>query len=197
MKFQSVKQLKKILFYLIILSFHTHIDIYSQSVWAPRYNPSINKDTGIKDSVKNDTSFFEIPNTGAWYEFDELPVFQGGQKALINYILKNTIYPETAVNDSVEGRVVLLFSIDVDGTTGDFKIYKTVREDIDNECIRVIKEMPLWKPGIALRRADKGYYLAKVKSWYTIGMNFSLSNEDKSGIIIKPKPDSSYFHRWY
>ena len=196
-----MKQLQKILSCLILLSFHTHSEIYSQSVYLPRYNPSINQNADRNDSVKNDTAFFEIPDTGifkgALINFDEPPVFQGGEKALIDYILKNAIYPEAAVNDSVEGRVVLLFSIDVDGKTGDFKVYKTVREDIDNECIRVIKEMPLWKPGSTVRRAEKGLYHTKVKCWYTIGMNFSLSNEDKSGIIIKPKPDSSYFHRWY
>ncbi|GEM_PF-1389857 len=196
-----MKQLKKILFYLFILSFHTHTEIDSQSVYLPRYNPSKKQNADRNDSVKIDTFFFEIPDTGlykgAFINFDEMPVFPGGEKAMVNYILKNTIYPETAVKDSVEGKVVLLFSIDVDGTTGDFKVYKTVREDIDNECIRVIKEMPLWKPGSTVRRADKGLYRTKVKCYYTIGMNFSLSNEDKSGIIIKPKPDSSYFHRWY
>jgi TonB family protein len=76
-----------------------------------------------------------------------MPVFSGGEKAMINYILMNTIYPEAAVKDSVEGKIVSRFTIDTDGSTGDFVIIKSVRDDLDNECIRVIKEMPAWKPG--------------------------------------------------
>lgn len=196
-----MKQLYSILISLIILSVYSEDRTYSQSIYAPRYNPTYNQNTEGKDTIKNDTSFFEIPDTGiykgAFINFDEMPVFPGGEKALISYLLTNTIYPKAAVHDSISGLVVTIFSIDVDGSTGDFRTMKRVRDDVDSECIRVIKEMPLWKPGSTLRRAAKGYYIAKVKVWYTIGLKFSLTNEDMPGIIIKPHPDSSYFHRWY
>jgi outer membrane biosynthesis protein TonB len=137
-----------------------------------------------------DTVFFEIdPKYEGWhFHFDEEPEFPGGEKALINYISEKTNYPKSAIRDSVSGLVALVFCIDIDGSTKNFKVYKSVSNDIDNECIRVVKEMPKWKPGSNVFRAKKGLYRKKVPVYYVIPFNFMLGDVGaKRGIVIKPK----------
>lgn len=137
-----------------------------------------------------DTVFFEIDPKykDAMIDFEEMPEFPGGEKALINYITEKTIYPQSAIKDSISGLVTLVFVIDIDGSTKHFKFYKRVCDDIDNECIRVINEMPKWKPGSNVFRAKKGLYRKIIPVYYHISFNFVLDNgENKTGIIIKPK----------
>jgi TonB family protein len=145
--------------------------------------------------MAEDTSFFEFPDTGiykgAFIDFDDYPIFPGGDKAVVDYVLQNTNYPQSAIKDSIQGRVVLRFAIDVDGSTCDFLCLRSIRSDLDSECIRVIKSMPKWKPGSTIRRANKGLYYTKVKTYYSIPFDFSLkNNENKKGIIINPRQSS-------
>jgi hypothetical protein len=82
---------------------------------------------------------------------------------------------------------MLIFSIDTDGYTGDFKIYKGICNNIDDECIRVVQEMPKWKPGTMLTESVKGWYWRPVKFWYFIPFNFLLHEDIKArGIVILP-----------
>jgi len=143
----------------------------------------------LKINIKQkDTIFFEIPDNGLLIEWDDKPKFPGGEKALINYVNENTIYPLPAIKDSIEGKVLVRFAVDVDGSTNNIQIFRSVRDDIDNECIRVVKAMPKWEPGLKLNKSDKGFYWTKAKWWYSISFTFSLSNhESKKGIIIKPR----------
>jgi TonB family protein len=137
-----------------------------------------------------DTIFFEIDPKykDASIDFEEMPEFPGGEKALINYISENTNYPQSAIRDSISGLVTLIFEIDIDGSTKNFKVYRSVYNDLNNECIRVVKEMPKWKPGSTVFRANKGLYRKIVPVYYTITFNFKLNDSgNKKGIIIKPK----------
>lgn len=143
------------------------------------------EDKGLEDTV-----FFEIDPKWKDYlfEFEEMPEFPGGEKALINYISENTIYPQSAIKDSISGLVTIVFIVDTDGSTKISKIYRSVQIDIDNECIRVVKEMPKWKPGSTVFRAEKGLYRKIIPVYYLITFNFTLNDsETKKGIIIKPK----------
>jgi hypothetical protein len=75
----------------------------------------------------------------------------------------------------------------VDGSTTKADIFKSVRADLDNECIRVIEEMPKWKPGSTAFRAKKGLYMSTFPVYYIIPFNFVLTGSgNKKGIIIRP-----------
>ena len=167
-----------ILFLIIVISFSYECNGQTNELSKP-------KSTGIAD-----TNFFEIdPNfKGGTIRFDEMPEFPGGEKALIKYISEKTNYPQSAIKDSISGLVTLIFLVDIDGSTKNFKIYKSVNNDIDNECIRVVKEMPKWKPGSNVFRAKKGLYRKIIPVYYVITFNFVLKDDgNKKGIKIKPK----------
>ncbi|MFO8234616.1 MAG: energy transducer TonB [Bacteroidales bacterium] len=139
--------------------------------------------------VTEDTVFFDLPNEDVWIIMDQPPQFPGGDSALISYITNNTIYPQTAINDSITGKVFTLFVVNIDGSTDNVQILRGVRSDINSECIRVIKEMPTWKPGEVIREAQKGYYWAKMRMPYSIRFSFTLDtiSTPNERIIIRPK----------
>lgn len=78
---------------------------------------------------------------------EKLPEFPGGDKAMVDFIQKNLKYPETAKRDHVQGLVIVSFIIDKTGTMAQSKIIRGVRQDINEEALRVIKAMPNWIPG--------------------------------------------------
>jgi TonB family protein len=87
-----------------------------------------------------------------------LPIFPGGDNALIAYISNNLKYPLSAAQAKIEGRVVIRFIVDTDGKTSDFYIVNSVNKALDEEAIRVISEMPKWIPGTINGRTANIHY---------------------------------------
>jgi len=168
--------------------------IVAQSNSTLKENRIVRFDT-IKTNTKgNDTIFypdFNPDSIRAFIEYETMAEFPGGMEAMIEYIKNNTNYPELAIKDSVEGKVYINFTINTDGSTGTISCYRKVRDDIDNECIKVVKEMPKWKSGTQFTKSDKGWYWKPVKVSYTIPITFLLrKNNNAKGIVIQPKKKS-------
>lgn len=85
-----------------------------------------------------------------------LPEFPGGIEKLRKTIEKNIKYPKSAKKDGIEGKVITQFTIDTLGNPVDIKILQSVREDLDNEAIRVITLLKGWKPATANGRKVTG-----------------------------------------
>ncbi|MBN4061938.1 energy transducer TonB [Bacteroidales bacterium AH-315-I05] len=97
---------------------------------------------------------------------DELPSFQGGQKALEKFIRKHLKYPSRAKEMGISGTVYVNFVVDVDGGIKNVKIATAIFPDLDEEAIRIMNLMPKWKPG---KRQNK-----KVKFGLRLPVKFSL-----------------------
>lgn len=82
--------------------------------------------------------------------FSKAPVFDGD---LIEFVQSNVNYPLSARKDSVEGRVIVAFMIDTLGNTFDAKILRSVREDVDQEALRVARLIKFDKPAMRNDRA--------------------------------------------
>lgn len=80
-------------------------------------------------------------------DLDVLPGFIGGQNALSQYMNEHLQYPDAAEKKGVEGKVYVLFNVEKDGTITDVKIGKSVDPDLDQEAVRLVKNMPKWEPG--------------------------------------------------
>lgn len=78
---------------------------------------------------------------------EEQPLFPGGETALLQFIAKNTRYPEESIEAQVSGKVFVGFVIDKKGKVTDVKLLRGVSTALDNEAIRVVKSMPDWTPG--------------------------------------------------
>jgi protein TonB len=94
-------------------------------------------------NCQNDTSLKELG-----YVVDEMPEYSGGDKGLTQFINNNLIYPEQAIKDSIEGRVFLTFWVDTVGNTYDPKVLKGVRNDIDQEALRIARLIQFEKPAM-------------------------------------------------
>ena len=95
----------------------------------------------------------------------------GGDKGLLEYISKNIRYPEAAMKNNIQGRVVLQFVIKADGSIGEVKVLRSKGPELDAEAIRVIKSLPKFIPG---KVAGK-----PVNVWYTIPVSFKLTDDGK------------------
>ena len=86
--------------------------------------------------------------TKAYEVVEVMPKFKGGNKALMEYLMMNVKYPESAAKAKQQGRAVVGFVVGKDGTVSDVYIEKSTGYDVlDNEAMRVVKSMPAWEPG--------------------------------------------------
>lgn len=79
---------------------------------------------------------------------DSMPEFPGGVSAMMTYLMDNVKYPADAKKDKKEGRVACSFVITKEGKVTDAHVVKSSgTESLDNEALRVVSNMPDWKPG--------------------------------------------------
>ena len=149
----------------------------------PNSQKTVAFDTSL-EKQKNPDNFI-IDNTssqdkGPVYMYCEnMPEFRGGEEAFIYYMRNHIIYPKQAVNDKIEGRVVVKFIINSKGEASDVQIIRKQRSDMNDECIRVVKGMPVWKPGTLDGKS--------VSVSYNVTVRFLLTkSENLNGIYILP-----------
>ncbi len=97
------------------------------------------------------------------------PQFPDGDAALIGFINANTQYPAQAILDSVQGKVIVQLLIEKTGKIDSVKVLRSVREDLDQEAVRVVKMLPDFSPAIQ----DGEPY----ESWYTVPVAFKLAKQ--------------------
>jgi TonB family protein len=108
-----------------------------------------------------------LPKSGnSLSEYDEAPVFPGGEMALNKFIYSNLVYPEGPKKMKISGKVMINFCINPDGTVSDVSVLKGVDPELDGEAVRVIRQLPVWKPGKL-----KGI---PVKVCYNLPVNFTI-----------------------
>ena len=79
---------------------------------------------------------------------EEQPEFPGGMKALMKYLADNVKYPRVSRDNKSQGRSTVRFIVNVDGSISDAEIVRSAGDMyLDKEALRVISEMPKWKPG--------------------------------------------------
>ena len=129
---------------------------------------------------------------------EDSPQFPGGLQALLDYLHDNIKYPESCRRDSIQGRVIISFVVEKDGSINSAEIVKGVHEQLDAEALRVIDAMPKWKPG---KQRGK-----TVRVKYAIPVNFRLDGspnltdprltdrviENKTADIIEIVEEDSY-----
>ena len=97
---------------------------------------------------------------------EHMPSFPGGSEALFKYLSENITYPKECEDVCVQGRVIITFVVEKDGSISDAKVVKSVYKPLDEEALRVVNNMPKWIPG-----QQNGKTL-RVK--YTIPVTFRL-----------------------
>lgn len=78
---------------------------------------------------------------------EQMPSFPGGPSALMQYLSSNIKYPVVAQENGVQGRVVVSFVVERDGSITDVQVARSVDPSLDREAQRVVRSMPRWIPG--------------------------------------------------
>jgi len=97
---------------------------------------------------------------------EKMPEYPGGQAALFEYLSTNVKYPADAEKQKIQGRVLVTFIVNTDGSITDIEVVKKAFPSLDAEAVRVISGMPKWTPG-----EQKGQ---KVRVKYTVPLSFNL-----------------------
>lgn len=88
-----------------------------------------------------------VEETKIFTVVEQMPMYPGGDGALMGYLRDNIHYPTVAAENGVQGRVVVGFVVERDGSITDVKILRGVDPSLDREAMRVVKNMPKWTPG--------------------------------------------------
>lgn len=88
-----------------------------------------------------------VEETKIFTVVEQMPMFPGGDGALMGYLRDNIHYPTVAAENGVQGRVVVGFVVERDGSITDVNILRGVDPSLDREAMRVVKSMPKWTPG--------------------------------------------------
>ena len=97
---------------------------------------------------------------------EEMPMFPGGDAELLKYIGANTVYPDIAKENNIQGRVIVRFCVTAKGGVSQVSILKGVDPELDKEAIRVVNTLPAFKPG---KQGGK-----PVPVWYMVPITFTL-----------------------
>lgn len=131
------------------------LNIVDGDVEMPDYNDldisDIDPNAGIGDNASADIEEPIMPLTGdepiSFRVVECLPEFPGGMSAFVKWLTKNLKYPASAQKRKVQGKVIVSFIVNKDGSISDCKIVRNVDKQLDHEALRVIRMMPKWKPG--------------------------------------------------
>jgi periplasmic protein TonB len=108
----------------------------------------------------------EEEDTQVFFIVEDMPEFPGGELALRQFIANSIKYPVIAQENGIQGRVYVTFVVDADGSVSDPKIARGVDPSLDKEALRVVSQLPKWKPG---KQRGK-----PVRVSYTVPINFQL-----------------------
>jgi len=105
-------------------------------------------------------------NNNVFFIVEDMPEFPGGEKALRNFIATNVKYPVKAQENGIQGKVYISFVVNKTGKVTDAKVVRGVDPSLDKEALRVVNNLPKWKPG---KQRGK-----KVNVNYTLPISFAL-----------------------
>jgi TonB family protein len=118
---------------------------------------------------------------------EEMPQFPGGQAKLLEYLLKSVRYPAEAEKAGLQGRVVVTFVVEKDGSITNVEVRKGIAPSLDAEALRVINAMPNWTSG------KQGGKPVCVK--YAVPVSFRLQGSNDATVTQKADDDAKGTHK--
>ncbi len=122
-----------------------------------------------------DDPFEKADENGVFQVVEEQPQFPGGMAALMEYLKKNVRYPAICKEQGLQGRVIVQFVVNPDGTISDAQVIKPVNPYFDKEALRVVNAMPKWVPGKIRGKT--------VRVRFTVPVTFRLEEPNKTETV--------------
>ena len=118
------------------------------------------------DKFISGTSILNDGDTQKYTTPETPPLFKGGPDGFLRYLANSISYPIPERQNNIQGRVILSFTVEKDGTISNIKVIQSASRNMDAEAVRVIKKSPKWTPGIQFGRP--------VRAQYTVPIYFSV-----------------------
>ena len=138
--------------YLLALPLFGLLVVGSQSCrqsTAPETANTQSMPPATAEALPRTTTAHERPEQGPVFEVAEvMPEFPGGTPALFEFISRHLQYPQEAIDNQTEGRVVLQFVVDKEGKVSNIQVKRSIDPALDQAAIDVIRTLPDWKPGM-------------------------------------------------
>lgn len=103
---------------------------------------------------------------------EDMPSYPGGMEECMRFLARNLKYPVEAQKAGTQGRVILSFIVNKDGSISNVEVMRSVSKELDAEAVRVVQSMPKWKPGKQRGQA--------VDVRFTMPVTFHLQGKDKA-----------------
>jgi TonB family protein len=138
---------------------------------APKFEPPKNPEANESFNTSL-TIGFRLPDkiiANVYVVVEQMPMYPGGDAALLQYIKDNTKYPDELKKDKIEGRVILRFVVTSEGTTEGISVLKGVHPLLDAQAIKIVGSLKGWTPGMQSGQP--------VNVWYMVPVNFTAPTE--------------------
>ena len=132
-----------------------------------------------------------VERTDVFAAVEHMPQFPGGPTALIKYLSNNIHYPNSEESSGTEGRVMVQFIVETDGSISDVQIKDGLGEAFDSEALRVVSSMPKWKPGMQRGKIVPVRFLLPI-TFRTLNKTTSNVKKSTTSSQEKSQSDSVY-----
>ncbi len=146
----------------------------------PLTNAKQHKVIKVKDNITSVTNADAVANNEVFTSVEKLPAYPGGMESFGKYLGKTLRYPKEAQNNGTQGRAIVTFIVEADGSLTDVHAIKDPGMGLGQEAVRVINASPKWTPGEQNGR--------KVRVQYTVPVIFTLA---ENADAVEPKKDES------
>lgn len=110
-------------------------------------NIQVEQSNSESTSSATDQDRTEIIDNSVYENVEQMPEYPGGLSAYYAFLNNNLKYPSSAQEDGIQGRVVVSFVVEKNGTLSNFSVVNSVSPDLDKEALRVVKHIPSFNPG--------------------------------------------------
>ena len=110
-------------------------------------NADVDQNEVIEEYVAPEVEEEDVVEAEVFTIVEEMPEYPGGLSKLTDYLTKNIKYPQMARESGIQGRVFVNFVVEPDGSVSNINVMRSLGGGCDEEAVRVVKNMPKWKPG--------------------------------------------------
>ena len=138
------------------------------------------------DSTRNATNKAETEDTIICTDEETPAQFPGGEEALYAFLFNNLIYPQKAKNFDHQGKVIVAFDVEKDGSLSNITVKKSVWPELDSEAVRVISLMPKWQPATLISSGEP------VRTHMAMPINFQLDGGESEEIYNSVEKEAQF-----
>ena len=131
------------------------------------------------DSARNASNKAETGETFLATDEEKPAQFPGGEEALYAFLFNNLIYPQKAKNYDHQGKVIVAFDVEKDGSLGNITVKKSVWPELDSEAVRVVSLMPKWQPATLISSGEP------VRTHMALPIIFQLHGDEEIHNVVE------------